>query len=71
MPHPLREYRERHGKMSQQALAEKLGVSRMTVIRWEMGHRKIDQEKLPAVCQKTGISPRELRPDLAELLGGQ
>lgn len=71
--HPLKSYRENQTpKLSQAALAEKLGVDRITVVRWETGIRKIDETKLLDVSSKTGIPRKELRPDLVELLeGGQ
>lgn len=68
--HPLRSYREnRTPKLSQAALAQELGVNRLTVVRWETGVRKIDKSKLSDVSSKTGIPTKELRPDLAELMG--
>jgi transcriptional regulator with XRE-family HTH domain len=67
--HPLKAFREKHDPpLSHQALADLLGVQRETVSRWESGARKIDENKLQIVAAKTGISPRELRPDLAALL---
>lgn len=66
--HPLRAYRDRE-KLTQLELAEKLGVERETVARWETGVRKIDDDLLPAVSEKTQIPRGELRPDLARLLG--
>lgn len=66
--HPLRAYRERQQPpLSQQELAELLGVDRVTVTRWEAGSRQIDVEKLPQVAERTGIAPSDLRPDLAEI----
>jgi transcriptional regulator with XRE-family HTH domain len=65
--HPLKDYREANG-LTQEALAGELGVSSITVSRWETGARKIDPELLGAVSEKTGIPKRELRPDLADLL---
>lgn len=68
--HPLKTYRETHDpKLSQAALAARLGVTRHTVLRWENGNRKIDERKLTDVSIKTGIPKSELRPDLAELMG--
>lgn len=65
--HPLRAYRNARG-LSRDDLAALLGVSKPTVWRWEAGKRKVDEELLPAVSEKTGISKADLRPDLAELL---
>jgi transcriptional regulator with XRE-family HTH domain len=68
--HPLRAFREnQHPPLTQEQLAELLGVRKATVSRWETGTRKLDQSKLSDVAEKTGIPARELRPDLAELLG--
>lgn len=66
---PLKSFRENHEPpMSQAGLAKLLGKSRPTVHRWENGERKIGLESLSTVSEKTGISKRELRPDLAEKL---
>lgn len=70
LDHPLKTYRDRHDPaLSQQDLAELIGVDRMTVHRWESGKRKPDPEYLAKITEKTGISARDLRPDLVELLG--
>ena len=66
--HPLAKYRLDNDKMSQEALGAKLGVTGVTVSRWENGIRQIDKNKLAEVAKLTGISPRDLRPDLAELM---
>ncbi len=63
----LREYRTEKG-LSQAALGKELGVTDVTVSRWETGRRKIDDELLPMVSEKTGIPKIKLRPDLARLL---
>lgn len=65
----LQGYRERH-ELSRTQAAAQVPVSRTTWFRWESGARKIDQDKLPRVVEVTGIPAKELRPDLAELLGG-
>lgn len=59
----LTEYRKARG-LSQEELAELLGVSRPTVTRWETGARKIDGRLVPAVSEQTGIPVSDLRPDL-------
>lgn len=65
--HPLRTYRKSHNPVLSQAdLARALGVSRLTVTRWETGERKIGPSKIPVVTKKTGIPAKELRPDLIE-----
>lgn len=66
---PLKTFRKAHEPpLSQNDLAKLLDVTRETVARWESGSRKIDNEKLPAVSEVTGIPKTELRPDLAELM---
>ena len=66
--HPLAAFRANcDPPLDQRQFAELVGVTRETVNRWESGARKIDEEKLPVVCEKTGISWRELRPDLADM----
>jgi tellurite methyltransferase len=64
--HPLRRYRQEK-RLTQNALAIRLGVYSITVSRWESGRRNIDVELLPRISRLTGISPAELRPDLAAL----
>lgn len=67
--HPLRAYRERQNpRLTQKQLADRLGVKKATVSRWETGARKLDETKLTEVAEATGIAPSDLRPDLAELL---
>jgi len=65
--HPLKTYRNK-ARLTQLALSEQLGVARTTVARWETGVRKIDRDLLSSVSDKTGVSKRDLRPDLAELV---
>jgi DNA-binding transcriptional regulator YdaS (Cro superfamily) len=65
--HPLKTFRDAHTpKLSQAALAEILGVARLTVNRWENGDRKIDPDLVPVVSEKTGIPAKDLRPDIVE-----
>jgi transcriptional regulator with XRE-family HTH domain len=67
--HPLAAYRDRQDpKMSQADLGRLLGVTRVTVHRWESGARKIDPELVASISQKTGIPGRLLRPDLASMM---
>jgi len=67
--HPLRAFREKQAPpLSQRQLADLLGVSSTAVSRWEAGERKLDEEKVTMVAEKTGIPPADLRPDLAALL---
>lgn len=68
--HPLKRYRDKLG-LTQEALATELGVHSVTVSRWETGAREIVPRLLPVICRKTGIPLEELRPDLAELIGGE
>ena len=64
---PLRTYRQsQEPKLSQAALADRLGVTRLTVTRWESGSRKIDPDLVPLVAERTGIPAKFLRPDIVE-----
>lgn len=66
--HPLRDYRERQTPpLTQEQLAKQLGTTKATVSRWETGERKPEPEELPKIEAKTGIPPRLLRPDIAEI----
>jgi transcriptional regulator with XRE-family HTH domain len=68
--HPLRAYRERHDPpLSRSQLAKYLGVTAAAVSRWEAGLRKPEEDTLRTIMRKTGIPARDLRPDLAKLLG--
>jgi len=64
---PLKTYREAN-QLSKADLARLLGVSRSIAHRWETGERKIGPDSLAGVAEKTGISKKMLRPDLAEKL---
>ena len=66
----LKKYRADNGLTQEQA-AEIVGVWHVSWSRWETGQRKIGRTVLAVVSEKTGIPPRELRPDLAEMMGPQ
>lgn len=57
--HPLRRYREKEG-LSQEALAERLGVTGMTVYRWEAGKRLPREKHWPKIKAVTNITPIEM-----------
>jgi transcriptional regulator with XRE-family HTH domain len=57
----LRRFREtQKPPISQRELAEDLGVTRVTVARWEMGLRAPDRKLLPAITKRTGLTATEL-----------
>lgn len=62
----LKRYRTETRKITQDALAKELGVHPLTISRWETGERRIDEDRVPTIAEKTGLSPADLRPDLAE-----
>ena len=63
MTSPLTLYRNELG-LSVEALAERLGVERTTVWRWERG--RVPADRLRTVERLTGIPRETLRPDLYE-----
>lgn len=66
----LKTYRNsKEPKLSQAGLAKELGVSRLTVTRWESGARKINPSLVAEITKKTGIPAKELRPDFAKTYG--
>jgi DNA-binding XRE family transcriptional regulator len=65
--HPLRKWRLEN-KKTRDDLAAAVGVSGVTITRWENGARRIPDGKLPVVSAKTGIPRTKLRPDLAALM---
>jgi transcriptional regulator with XRE-family HTH domain len=69
MIHPLQQFRDRHEPpLSRRDLAKLLGVSPASVTRWENGKRLPEKKLLPLISEQTGISPEQLRPDIAELM---
>jgi transcriptional regulator with XRE-family HTH domain len=63
MAHPIRDYRTKEG-LSQDELAERLGVSRQMVGLVETGERRIAAEDVAEWERKTGIPRAKLRPDI-------
>lgn len=61
--HPLRQYREKEG-LTQEQLAEKLGISRQMVGLIESGDRRVPAECVADWESKTGIPRPKLRPDI-------
>lgn len=59
----LKSYRQRH-KLSCAEFGKMVGVTRVTVFRWEDGTRKIGVAVLPKVAKVTGIPIKRLRPDI-------
>lgn len=63
MTSPLTLYRNELG-LSVEALAERLGVERTTVWRWERG--RVPADRVREVERLTGVPRQTLRPDLYE-----
>jgi transcriptional regulator with XRE-family HTH domain len=57
--HALARYRRKH-RLSRHALADKLGVDKATVYRWEKGDRDPDRTNLEKIFKVTGIRPTEI-----------
>ena len=57
--HPLRSYRKKQ-RLTQAALAVQLGVSRVTIARWENGDREIERKRWKDVAERTGIPIAEI-----------
>jgi transcriptional regulator with XRE-family HTH domain len=57
--HPLKKYRDAH-KITQVALAKELGVTNVTVWRWENGRRTPRLEDARNIARVTGLSAAEL-----------
>lgn len=54
------QYLRRKNKITQEGLAEELGVSRQSVSKWETGEAYPETEKLIAISEKFGITLDEL-----------
>ena len=59
LPNNLREIRDRKG-LSQQSLADIIGVNRATIRRWETGESKITLEMATKIAQVLGVTTDEL-----------
>ena len=59
MKNKLKEYREKLG-LTQEKLAEKIGVSRQTISKWETNQSTPDFDKILPLCEVLGITTEEL-----------
>ena len=59
MSEQIKKYRKA-AKISQQSLADRLGVTRNTVINWEAGKYRPDADLFPAICGLLDISLNDL-----------
>ena len=57
----IKEYRK-DNRLTQEALAEKLGVTKQTVSRYEKGERKANQDVLFALCDIFGVTIDDFFP---------
>lgn len=66
--HSLKQFMDGRG-WKQAEMAKFLDVPPGTLSRWLSGKRQIEPTKLREISERTGIPVRDLRPDLAQLLG--
>jgi hypothetical protein len=66
--HPIAKWR-RDNCVTLNELAGRVGISNAALSRYETGKRKPTPKHLQPLYKATGIPPRELRPDIAKLLG--
>lgn len=71
----LLEWRESRG-LTQKQLGERLGVTDMTISRWELGRSLLNTDVLAAMAEALGIEPQDLyhhpdTPTADALLRGQ
>lgn len=59
----------RHRGMSQQQLAERVGLTRTSITNLERGHQKIQVHTLYAVAEALGVDPATLLPQLRGAAG--
>lgn len=57
----------KNSELTLDGAAEKLGVDRKTILRWEQGTTPIPAERVIELERMTGISRHELRPDLSRI----
>ena len=65
----LKEYRTKC-KMTQEFVAESLGVSRQAVSKWENGTSDPSTSNLIALAKLYGISAEEILNEISKLIGG-
>lgn len=56
-------YRQDHD-LTQEALAEQLGITKASICRFERGDRKPSVKRVDEITKITGIPRHELRPDV-------
>lgn len=56
----IREYRERHGQMSQAALGEAIGVTRQTIIAMEQGRYSPSLESAFRISRLFGVGVEDV-----------
>lgn len=67
--HPIKAWREsQQPRLTVEAAAERLEVTKATVSRWENWKRMVDRQLVPKVSRVTGIPRRDLRPDWADTM---
>lgn len=59
MAETIKKYRKK-AKLSQQAIADHLGVTRNTVVNWEAGKYRPDADLFPSLCNLLGITLNDL-----------
>lgn len=65
----LRDLRKKQG-LNQTQLADKIGVSLLTLFRWEKGERTPRLEEIKALAKALGVSEQDLLHDPPEHSGG-